>query len=109
MQGYPGPDIDAFHTVRTLPDGTPLTGGQTFSIDLLPHEMLFMPFQRKVDIRVMRRFNIGNTQIAPVMDLFNLFNANTRTSEQQTFGPNWRQIRNIMQARYMRLGLELEW
>ncbi len=109
VQGYPGPDIDANHTVTTLPDGTALTGGQNFTIDLLPHEVLFMPFQRKVDIRVMRRFNIGNTQIAPVLDIFNLLNANTRTSEQQAYGPNWRQLQDIMQARYMRLGLELEW
>ena len=109
VQGYPGPDIDANHTLRTLPDGTSLTEGQGFTFDLLPHDALFMPFQRKVDIRVMRRFNIGNTQIAPVMDIFNLLNSNTRTAENQTFGPNWRTIRTIMQARYMRLGLELEW
>ena len=107
VQGYPGPDIDANYSFVTAPDGTRLADAVT--IDLLPHEVLFMPFQRKVDIRVMRRFNIGNTQIAPVLDIFNLLNANTRISEQQAFGPNWRQLRDIMQARYMRVGIELEW
>ncbi len=109
IQGYPGPNLDANLNITELPDGTPLTGGQRITLDLLPHEVLFMPYQRKVDIRLMRRFNIGNTTIAPVMDLFNLFNANTETAVNPVYGPQWQEIRNIMQARYMRLGLELEW
>ena len=109
VQGYPGPDVDANQTFTAMADGTELTEGQNITVDLLPHEVLFMPFQRKIDIRVMRRFNIGNTQIAPVLDIFNLLNVNTVTSENQTFGSEWQRIRNIMQARYMRVGLELEW
>ncbi len=109
IQGYPGPNHNANINITEMPDGTPLTGGQRITIDLLPHEVLFMPYQRKVDIRLMRRFNVGNTTIAPVMDLFNLFNANTETRVNSTYGPRWQEIQNIMQARYMRLGLELEW
>ena len=117
VQGYPGPDIDANWTVSELPDangditgdGAELTGGQRITIDLLPHEVMFLPFQRKVDLRVMRRFNFGDTQIAPVLDLFNIFNANTTTQVNETYGENWQRINRIMQARYIRLGLELEW
>ena len=109
IQGYPGPDIDANWNVTEMADGTKLTEGQRITIDLLPHEVLFLPFQRKVDLRLMRRFSIGNTQIAPVLDMFNLFNANTTTGENPTYGDNWRTIRSIMTARYMRIGLELEW
>ena len=117
VQGYPGPDIDANWTVSELPDangditgdGAELTGGQRVTIDLLPHEVMFLPFQRKVDLRVMRRFNFGDTQIAPVLDLFNIFNANTTTQVNETYGENWQRINRIMQARYIRLGLELEW
>ena len=109
VQGYPGPEEHANYNVTALPDGTPLTGGQRLSIDLLPHEVFFLPFQRKVDVRVMRRFNIGNTQIAPVLDAFNIFNTNTVTGQINTYGDRWKEITNIMQARYLRLGLELEW
>ena len=109
VQGYPGPDISANQNITTLPDGTRLTGGARHTIDLLPPEVLFLPFQRKVDIRVMRRFNFGNTQIAPVFDVFNLFNTNTTTAINQTYGANWQNIVRIMQARYLRLGIELEW
>ncbi|MCY4075779.1 MAG: hypothetical protein OXH04_10175, partial [Acidobacteria bacterium] len=109
VQGYPGPERHASYNVTTLPDGTPLTGGQRLNIDLLPHEVFFLPFQRKVDVRLMRRFNIGNTQIAPVLDAFNIFNTNTTTGEISTYGDRWQEITGIMQARYLRLGLELEW
>ncbi len=109
IQGYPGPNLNANWNVTEMADGTALTEGQRITIDLLPHEVLFMPYQRKVDLRLMRRFNIGNTTLAPVMDMFNFFNANTETSLNETYGDEWLRIRNIMQARYMRIGLELEW
>ena len=109
IQGYPGPNIDANWNVTEMADGTRLTEGQRITIDLLPHEVLFLPYQRKVDLRLMRRFNVGNTTISPVMDMFNLFNANTTTRVNPTFGPNWQTIQSIMTARYMRIGLELEW
>ena len=105
--GVPGPELNANYNVTELPDGTRLTGGQRISVDLLPPEVLFLPFARKTDMRVMRRFNIGNTQIAPVLDVFNIFN--TTTSVNNTYGSRWQEISRIMQARYMRIGLELEW
>ena len=43
------------------------------------------------------------------MDMFNFFNANTEIAVNETYGDEWLRIRNIMQARYMRIGLELEW
>jgi hypothetical protein len=109
VQGYPGPELNANYNVTAMADGTRLTGGQRITIDLLPPETYFLPFQRKVDIRLMRRFNIGNTQIAPVMDLFNLFNANTTTAVNSTYGSRWQEITTIMQSRYIRMGLEIDW
>ena len=108
VQGYPGPDIDANQQITNANSGQTLTN-TNFSIDLLPHDTMFLPFQRKVDLRVMRRFNMGNTQIAPVLDVFNLFNSNTVTSVNSTYGSSWQNIVEIMQARYLRIGLELEW
>ena len=109
VQGYPGPELNANYNVTSLPDGTALTGGQRITVDLLPPEVLFLPFARKTDMRVMRRFNFGNTQIAPVLDIFNIFNTNTTTGVNSTYGSRWQEITRIMQARYLRIGLELEW
>ena len=109
VQGYPGPDLDANFSVSNANSPVPLTGGQTINIDLLPHETMFLPFQRKVDLRVMRRFNAGNLQVAPVFDIYNLINTNTVTSVIETYGSRWQEITNIMNGRRVRLGLELEW
>ena len=109
VQGYPGPNLDANWNVTEMADGTALTEGQRITIDLLPHDRLFLPFQRKVDLRLMRRFNVGNLQLAPVLDIFNFLNANTTTRINSTYGDNWQTIQRIMQARYMRIGMELEW
>ena len=109
IQGYPGPDIDAIFNVTSLPDGTDLTGGGTFGVDLLPPDTLFLPYQRKLDIRVARRFIVGNMRINPVFDVFNLLNANTTTDILSTFGPRWQEIEEIMQARFVRIGLEIDW
>ena len=107
--GVSGPNLNANWNVTEMADGTELTEGQRITIDLLPHDRLFLPFQRKVDLRVMRRFSFGNTQLAPVLDIFNFLNANTTTRVNSTYGDNWQTIQRIMQARYMRVGLEVEW
>ena len=109
VQGYPGPDLDANFSISNANSPVALTGGQTINVDLLPHETMFLPFQRKVDLRVMRRFNAGNMQIAPVFDIYNLINTNTVTSVISTYGSRWQEITNIMNGRRIRLGIELEW
>ena len=40
---------------------------------------------------------------------FNLFNTNTVTDINETYGSNWQRVQEIMQARYLRIGVELEW
>jgi hypothetical protein len=113
LQGYPGPDIQAFYNVTPAIAGRPLTGGQiaaagTFNI--LPRETYFLPFQRKVDLRFTRRFKFGgNGTISPDIDIFNLFNANTAISVNQTVGPTFLTPLAIMQARYVRFGLQVDW
>jgi len=109
VQGYPGNDINANFNITRLPSGARLTGGQTITVDLLRPDVLFLPYQTKVDLRVMRRFQVGNLRLAPVLDLFNLFNANTVTGVVSTYGSRWQNITSIMQARYIRLGAEVEW
>lgn len=113
VQGYPGPDILAYYNVTPAIAGRPLTNNQiaannTFNI--LPREVLFLPYQTKVDLRFLRRFRFGNTRIAPLVDIFNLLNANTVTSINNTCCTSaWQDVTGIMQARYVRLGFELDW
>jgi hypothetical protein len=125
VQGYPGPDISASYTVTAAAaarQGVALTQAQSLpAFDLLPPEVYFLPFQNKVDLRFMRRFNVGGTRIAPTVDIFNLLNENTTTAVNGTcctlgstdetgrYIPGFREITAIMQARYIRFGVEVDW
>jgi hypothetical protein len=114
IQGYPGPDISANYTVTPAialaQAGVVLTGGQNITVDLLPPEVYFLPFQTKLDLRFMRRFMYGNRRVAPILDIYNLLNANTTTGINQTCcSARYQEITSIMQARYFRVGLEFDW
>ena len=89
--------------------GVPLTGGGTRRVQLIEPGTLAMPYMTKVDLRVMRRFEVGGTQISPSLDIFNLFNASTVTDENDIYGPDWLRPITIFQGRFARIGLELEW
>ncbi len=112
VQGYPGPDIQAIYNVTSAIAGRPLTGGQiapngTFNI--LPRELYFLPYQQQVNLRFMRRFRFGNTTIMPDIDIFNLFNSNTVTQVNYTCcGPLYLRPLAILQARYARFGLQVD-
>lgn len=111
LQGYPGPDISANFNITSAIAGQQLnTPGGTIAIDLLPPEVYFLPYQRKVDLRFMRRFQQGRVRIAPLVDIFNLLNANTVTAVNQTCcSSRYMDITGIMQARFARFGVELDW
>ena len=117
LQGYPGPDISANYTAsRTeilAQTGVVMTGGSSVTYDLLPPDTYFLPFQTKVDLRFMKRFQSGSVRVAPSIDIFNVLNANTTTSINNsccsTALNGWQAITSIMQARQVRFGLEVDW
>jgi hypothetical protein len=114
LQGYPGPDVDASYTataaaIRAQTDVV-ITGGGNISYDLLPPDTYFLPFQTKMDLRFMKRFQFGTTRITPLMDIFNVLNANTTIAINGTCcSARWQEITAIMQARQLRFGLEVDW
>ena len=109
LQGMPGPEQTANFNVTSLPDGSRLTGGQRFTLDLISPETLFLPRQTNLDVRFSRRFTFGGTSILPLVDFYNIFNANTILGWNNTYGPDWQRINRIMRPRFARLGMEIEW
>jgi hypothetical protein len=69
----------------------------------------------------MRRFTISGLRVAPTVDMFNVLNANTTTAINTTccaagrtdatgrYIAGFGDITSIMQARYMRFGVEIDW
>ena len=93
--------------------GVAVTGGGNITYDLLPPDTYFLPFQTKVDLRFMKVFTMGTTRMTPTVDIFNLLNANTTTSINNTCCSTalngWQAITSVMQARQVRIGLQLDW
>jgi hypothetical protein len=125
VQGNPGPNISALYTVTAgaaLAQGVVLTQSQSLPpFNLLPPEVYFLPYQNKVDLRIMRWFDLGGTRIAPGFDIYNLLNANTTTAINQAccavgrtdatgrYIPGYQDITAIMQARYISFGVVIDW
>ena len=109
LQGMPGPEQTANFNVTTLPDGSRLTGGQRIVLDLIAPETLFLPRQTNLDVRFSRQFNVGGTSILPLIDIYNIFNANTILGWNNTYGPVWQRPNRIMRPRFARIGMEIEW
>ena len=61
----------------------------------------------------MKVFTMGTTTLYAALDIFNLLNANTTTSINNTCCSTalngWQAITSVMQARQVRIGLQLDW
>jgi hypothetical protein len=112
VQGYPGPAQIAYWNINSLTAGIPLTGNAIAAANtwnILPPNAYFLPYQRKLDLRFSRPFNLGHTKLRPDVDIFNVFNANTTTSVNSTCcGPAYMTPLTIMNARYVRFGLQVD-
>lgn len=122
LQGFPGPDILANVNVTSAQAGRTLLesdgSGAIQNLNVRPRETAFLPYQRKVDLRFTRRFKVGNYRLAPAVDIFNVFNANTTTTANYTCaftagpngcGPKYLTPLTIMQARIFRFAMGLDW
>ena len=62
-------------------------------------------FTTIVDVRAEKQVTIGRYGVLHFyFDVFNLFNANTITELNETFGQNWLRIDNVLPPRVIRLG-----
>jgi hypothetical protein len=111
FQSLPGPDIAALwaapSSATTL--GRAFSGGTTASVPL------FAPFSNgrekrlnQLDLRVSKRFTTGRYKITAEFDVYNVTNANNVLSNNVTYGPQWTQPTEILQARIAKFGLNLQ-
>jgi hypothetical protein len=69
---------------------------------------VFPAYQNVLDLRVQRTFRVGRTRIQPMADLYNVTNANTLVQVNETYGPLYGRPQVILQARYLRLGFQVD-
>lgn len=125
LQNLPGQQVLATWNIvqadATPSLGRPLSGGANTSrtVPLIKPGTMYTPRRTQVDLRVSKSFNLGGARRLQAMaDIFNAFNSNAivgATSNageppaaiNTTYGSNWLRPLNILQARYVKFGVQL--
>jgi hypothetical protein len=112
----PGSDVDANYGVTAAIAGRPVIGSTaaatTISVDLIESNTVFLDYQKRLDLRVARSFRVDRYRIQGFADIFNVLNAGTVVRVNETYGTNpatnqWNTPLGIMEARYIRFGLQM--
>jgi hypothetical protein len=118
FQSLPGPEIRAQYTLNNVIGQAVL--GRNFSgtpptVDLIPAGTMYGERLYQTDLRFSRNFRSGRTTIRPTVSIYNLFNANTIQTYNNTFvpvAPNaipvWQAPTVILQSRFVDLGVQVD-
>ena len=116
FSSIPGPGVRADYTVTSALAGRPIIGSTTGAastvVNLVEPNSLFLPYQNRLDMRVGKTFKLDRTKIQGFADLFNVFNAGTVMSVNQTYGAvaasnAWMTPTTIMDGRFVRFGMQI--
>ena len=78
------------------------------TINLLPTGALYGDRIYQTDLRLSRTFRTGRTTVRPTVSIYNLFNANPVQTYNSTFGPAWLAPTVILQARFVDIGVQVD-
>ena len=104
----PGASIGGSYTVTSAIAGVPITGGGSLSVQLVEPGTMYNEDQQQLDFRVMKTFRFGNARLQGLVDIYNVMNASTVTTINQSFGANWLKPQAIVNARYLRFGAQFD-
>ena len=109
-QNRVGPQITATATVNTVSNtlGRPTTT-PSLSASLIEPGTTYSERLNQVDFRIAKAFKVGKNRIQGTVSAFNLFNGNAATSLNNTYGPSWLLPNKIMQARFVKFGVQLDY
>ena len=89
--------------------GRPLAPGLAFqTVNLLLQGHTFPDQLNSLDLRVGKNLRFGSTRTNVAIDLYNLFNSNTITSINTTFGPAFRRPLTILDGRFAKIGVQVD-
>jgi hypothetical protein len=111
-RAVPGTSVAANYTVNSTIAGRPIVGGisnaTTINVNLVEPNTLFLDYQKQLDGRVGKTFRFGKVQAQGFVDIFNVMNAGTITSVNQTYGSTWNNPLAILAGRTVRFGTQWE-
>jgi hypothetical protein len=113
-RNFPGTPITATYlasNAEILPTlGRNLSNGAsgTVNIELIQPGTMFGPRQQSVDFRLSKRLRFGTRRVAGNLDLYNLLNSTGISTVNTTYGPNWQRPTLLQLARYVKLGVQID-
>jgi hypothetical protein len=108
FQARPGISIGSGYTYDSAAAGIALTGGGTRTVTLIDPTTQFYDYVNQVDFRVGRNFRFGGKRLQGFLEVFNLANAATLLTVNETVGPLYLRPQAIAQGRRMQLGVQLD-
>jgi hypothetical protein len=78
------------------------------SVSLLPRGELRLQTNNLLDLRFAKIFRVRSTRLEAMADLYNVLNSNATTGEVTTVGPSLGRVSSILQARFLRLGVQMK-
>ncbi len=113
----PGPSVAANYTVTAPLAGRPIigstAGATTIGVNLIQPNTVFLDTRKVLDLRLGRTFRFGSrTRVQGFADFFNILNAGSVTRVNETYGAvaatnAWMRPTAIMDARYVRFGMQM--
>jgi hypothetical protein len=119
-QSLPGPQILANATVRNADiapslgrnlSSCPATGAcnATVSVSLIPPGTMFGDRLHQVDFRVSKTVVFaGSRRVQGIVDVYNVFNGAAVITQNNTYGSAWLRPTQILQARLVKFGVQLD-
>jgi hypothetical protein len=108
FQSRPGSEVAANYTFNSAIAGVPLTGGGNLTVNLVDPTTMYLDHVNTTDMRVARTFRVGRHRIQGFVEIFNVVNASTILSVNETYGQQWLRPLLIMQGRRFQFGGQLD-
>lgn len=113
FQTLPGTPIDATYAVPTAviaPSlGRPLSGGaRTASVSILQPYTEFEGRISQLDLRLLKAVRVKQLRLRGMLDLYNALNASPVLQLVSAFGPNWQRPSQILNARTLKFGMQMD-
>jgi hypothetical protein len=112
LQSLPGPEIAASYIASNAvvqPSlGRPLSGGAAnVTVNLVEPGTLYGDRSNQLDVRFGKVLRLGSTRTNVSVDVYNVFNGNTVMQLNNNFAA-WQQPQAIMQARFAKFSVQLD-
>lgn len=110
LQNNPGPQITAAYTItnaQAVGLGRNLTAG-TATVPLIQPGTLFGDRLSQVDIRLGKNFKHRGMRIRALLDIANVFNANTALVINNTFGSAWQRPTVVLPGRLIKPNVQID-